>query len=78
MLNLEQLAVDYNQQEPTDIIRLALEKFSTTAISFSGAEDVVLIDMAIRIDPEISVFCLDTGRLHSETYKFIEQGSPAL
>ncbi len=73
MLNLEQLAVDYNQQEPTDIIRLALEKFSTTAISFSGAEDVVLIDMAIRIDPEISVFCLDTGRLHSETYKFIEQ-----
>ena len=43
------------------------------AISFSGAEDVVLIDMAHRAGLEFDVFSLDTGRLHPETYEFLEQ-----
>jgi phosphoadenosine phosphosulfate reductase len=43
------------------------------AISFSGAEDVVLIDIATKLRPDVQVFCLDTGRLHPETYKFIER-----
>jgi phosphoadenosine phosphosulfate reductase len=47
-------------------------------LAFSGAEDVVLIDVACRIQKEnpnarLSVFCLDTGRLHSETYRYIDQ-----
>lgn len=42
------------------------------AISFSGAEDVVLIDMAHRLGIDAQVFSLDTGRLHPETYRFIE------
>lgn len=33
-----------------------------------GAEDVVLIDMAVRINPDVRVFTLDTGRLPYETY----------
>jgi len=43
------------------------------AISFSGAEDVVLIDMATKIQADVQVFSLDTGRLHPETYRFIER-----
>lgn len=46
------------------------------AVSFSGAEDVVLIDMLSRIDgalDRVSVFSLDTGRLHAETYRFIDK-----
>ena len=42
-------------------------------IAFSGAEDVVLIDIASRTGLPFSVFCLDTGRLHAETYQFIER-----
>jgi phosphoadenosine phosphosulfate reductase len=42
-------------------------------IAFSGAEDVVLIDMASRSGLPFSVFCLDTGRLHPETYRFIDK-----
>jgi phosphoadenosine phosphosulfate reductase len=61
------------QQEPKDIIAYALEQFDNIAISFSGAEDVVLIDMASKINPDIQVFCLDTGRLHAETYQYIEK-----
>ncbi len=71
--NPEQLANDYSEQSPAAIIKLALEKFENIAISFSGAEDVILIDIATKIKPDVNVFSLDTGRLHAETYRFIEQ-----
>lgn len=59
--------------DPQAILGFALEKFDNIAIAFSGAEDVVLVDMAAKIRSDVSVFCLDTGRLHRETYRFIEQ-----
>ena len=71
--NPERLALKYDAKSPPAIIRLALEHFEDAAISFSGAEDVALIDMACRIKPDVNVFSLDTGRLHPETYRFIEQ-----
>ena len=67
------LASEYDSRHPADILKLALDKFTNIAISFSGAEDVALIDMAVKIRPDIKVFSLDTGRLHPETYKFIDQ-----
>ncbi len=59
-------------KQPKQIIKFALEKFDNIAISFSGAEDVVLIDLALKANKNIQVFSLDTGRLHPETYTFIE------
>jgi phosphoadenosine phosphosulfate reductase len=64
---------DLEDVEPQEIIRSALTRFANIGLSFSGAEDVVMIDMAVRIDPAVKVFSLDTGRLHPETYRFIEQ-----
>ncbi len=69
----EKYAVALAEESPRAIMELALESFDNIAISFSGAEDVVLIDIASRIRPDVSVFCLDTGRLHAETYQFIER-----
>lgn len=71
--NPKQLAEEYDSKSPESIIELALESFDNIAISFSGAEDVVLVDMATKIKPNVNVFSLDTGRLHAETYRFIEQ-----
>jgi phosphoadenosine phosphosulfate reductase len=60
-------------KNPRAILKTALAAFDNIAISFSGAEDVVLIDLALQIRKDIQVFSLDTGRLHPETYRFIEQ-----
>ena len=68
-----QLPADLAERSPQQIIAFALERFDNIAISFSGAEDVVLIDMVVRLRPDIGVFALDTGRLHAETYGFIER-----
>ncbi len=67
------LAAEFDHKDPSDILKLAFASFDNIAISFSGGEDVVLIDMAVRIRPDIQVFSLDTGRLHPETYRFFEQ-----
>jgi len=59
---------------PQDLLRDALERYERgrIALSFSGAEDVVLIDMVHRLGLSVDVFSLDTGRLHPETYRFLE------
>lgn len=58
---------------PQDVISEALDRFDILAISFSGAEDVVLVDMAAKSGKPFRVFTLDTGRLHPETYRFLEK-----
>lgn len=73
LIDVVDLDQQLQNQSPHKIIRTALEQFDNIAISFSGAEDVVLIDIAHRIRPDIQVFSLDTGRLHPETYQFIEK-----
>ena len=72
-LTIKSLQTELANKNPRTILKKALESFDNLAISFSGAEDVVLIDMALKIKPDIQVFSLDTGRLHSETYRFIEK-----
>lgn len=72
-MNIDDLSTQLAGKNPRVILKAALEKFEHIAISFSGAEDVVLIDLALAIRKDIPVFCLDTGRLHPETYRFIEQ-----
>lgn len=70
---ISQLTQRFRDDEPQEILRYALQNHQNTAIAFSGAEDVVLIDMAVRIDPQVKVFVLDTGRLHPQTYRYLER-----
>ncbi|MDE1863757.1 MAG: phosphoadenylyl-sulfate reductase, partial [Thaumarchaeota archaeon] len=72
-LDIQHLQTALAGKNPRAILKKALELFDNIAISFSGAEDVVLIDMAVKIRKDIRVFSLDTGRLHPETYRFIEK-----
>ncbi len=72
--SLAELAEAFVGRHPQEILSWALEEFSPDlGISFSGAEDVVLVDMAAKLGGEVRVFSLDTGRLHPETLRFIER-----
>jgi phosphoadenosine phosphosulfate reductase len=73
-LDIPEIAKSLAKRQPSEIIQFALENFGGgIGISFSGAEDVVLIDMAAKTGRNFRVFSLDTGRLHSETYQFIDK-----
>jgi phosphoadenosine phosphosulfate reductase len=71
--NIAEINEKYQSMEPRDILREILTHYPQAAISFSGAEDVALVVMAKKLQPAIRVFTLDTGRLHPETYRFIDQ-----
>ena len=62
------------QRTPLDLIDEALATHGDHAgISFSGAEDVVLIEYARQTGRRFRVFSLDTGRLHPETYRYLAE-----
>src|SRR5690606_3420817 len=73
----QQQVLERNEQlqneSPKNILRQALADFDNIAVSFSGAEDVILIDIATKLKKDVKVFTLDTGRLHEETYRFIDK-----
>lgn len=54
--------------KPQEIMNQALKTYnSEISISFSGAEDVVLVDLAFKSGLPFRVFTLDTGRVFPET-----------
>ena len=46
---LDGLASEYAGRHPRDILSMVFSRFDSIAVSFSGAEDVVLVDMATRL-----------------------------
>ena len=70
-----ELSVEFEGQEPWDLLEWAIDRFGgRLAISTAFQEgDVALIDMAYKIDPDVRVFSMDTGRLPQETFDLIEQ-----
>ena len=72
-VDVEGAARELAEAHPSAILRWGLERWGASlGIAFSGAEDVVLVHIASELGLPFSVFCLDTGRLHPETYRFID------
>ncbi|HKU32425.1 MAG TPA: phosphoadenylyl-sulfate reductase [Candidatus Nitrosotalea sp.] len=60
---------------PQEVLKWALDTLHprlALASSF-GAEDVVVIDMMMKINPKSRIFTLDTGRLNQETYDVMDE-----
>ena len=61
-------------QTPQAVLQWALKTFHPRiAMAWSGAEDVAVVDMMLKINPKARIFTLDTGRLNQETYELIAQ-----
>jgi len=73
MTDIATLKDNLSDKSPRAILKAAFAKFDNIAISFSGAEDVALIELAHKLTDNLQVFSLDTGRLHPETYEFFEK-----
>lgn len=71
---LQRLAHVYKDAHPEEILRTAIATFPniTFACSF-GAEDMVLLDILMKIRPEAHVFYLDTDVLFDETYQLRDE-----
>jgi thioredoxin-dependent adenylylsulfate APS reductase len=70
-----EIAVELDPEEPQEVIRWAIERFGDrVAVCTSFQSDgMAILDMAWRIDPNVRVFAVDTGRMHQETYDLMER-----
>jgi thioredoxin-dependent adenylylsulfate APS reductase len=60
---------------PEDVLAWAFDRFGAnlaivTSFQQSG---MVIIDMATKINPDVRIVTIDTGRLHEETYTFMQK-----
>lgn len=60
---------------PQDALQWALDNLHPRVAKASsfGAEDSVIVDMMIKINPDSRFFTLDTGRLYGETYDVMDE-----
>lgn len=72
---VERLAAQFEGESPEALLKWALDRFHPRIVLATSlqAEDMVILDMAWKINPAIRVFTLDTGRLHEETYLVMER-----
>jgi phosphoadenosine phosphosulfate reductase len=64
-----------NLKTPQEVLQWSFDNLHprlAMASSF-GAEDVVVIDMMMKINPKARIFTLDTGRLNQETYDVMDE-----
>ncbi len=73
--HLGQLASVYERKTADEVVHWALDTFGdrvALCTSFQ-AEGMVILDIAHRIEPDLKVFTIDTGRLPEETYDLIQR-----
>ncbi len=75
--DISSLNDELKDANPQEIIKKVVDRFNQKiALSSSlGAEDQVLTDMLLKIEPNARIFTLDTGRLFPETYDLIDRTS---
>lgn len=74
-LQIKKIAEEMEDKSATEVLKWAMNAYApkiALASSF-GAEDVILIDMMVKINKEkAKIFTLDTGRLNQETYDVMD------
>ncbi|MBI3332893.1 MAG: phosphoadenylyl-sulfate reductase [Candidatus Omnitrophica bacterium] len=73
--SVSEVAKRLESKDAEGVLRWGVETFFPRigfASSF-GAEDVVVIDILMKINREVTIFTLDTGRLPEETYEVMDQ-----
>ncbi len=70
--DIEELNKEFDTLTPKEILTQVISRFDNVALAFSGAEDVLLVHFAAKLSTRPAFFTLETGRLHPETYRFLD------
>jgi phosphoadenosine phosphosulfate reductase len=71
--SIENINKELENKSTQEVISYFLTKFKNVALSSSlAAEDQVLTDVILKQDKNATIFTLDTGRLHPETYDVMD------
>lgn len=73
--NLDYYNQEFKDKSAKNLLSWALNTFKEkiTLASSLGLEDQVLTEILVKINSDINIFFLDTGRIHQETYDLLEE-----
>ncbi len=73
----KKITAELENKSPEEVLKYFIDKCENKVgfASSLGAEDQVLTDMICKINKNVNIFTLDTGRLFPETYNLIEKTS---
>ena len=75
---LAEVSEEFETAPASSVIRWAVEKFGESLVLAASFEDIVLIDLATKVVPDIEVVFLDTEAHFPETLAFVERGAGPL
>jgi phosphoadenosine phosphosulfate reductase len=70
---LSLLSEDFEYAPASKIVGWAIDTFGDSLVLAASFEDIVLIDLATKIDPQIEIVFLDTQAHFPETLSFVEE-----
>jgi phosphoadenosine phosphosulfate reductase len=70
---LASLGVRFETAPASAVIRWAVDRFGDSLVLAASFEDIVLIDLATKIEPHLEVVFLDTEAHFPETLAFVEE-----
>jgi phosphoadenosine phosphosulfate reductase len=70
---LEQASASFEDAPASKIIEWSVGRFGRSQVVACSFQDIVILDLAVAVDPEIEVVFLDTGAHFPETLAFVEE-----
>lgn len=67
------ISADFETSRPQDVIGWAVDRFGRDLTIACSFQHCVIVDMAVRSDPNVEVLFLDTGFHFAETLAFVEE-----
>jgi len=74
-LEAGEVATYFDDAHPEDVLAWCFDRFGekVALVSSFQAEAMVLIDMAARLNPDVRIITIDTGRLPQATYDVVDR-----
>jgi phosphoadenosine phosphosulfate reductase len=70
---LDGLQGEFETAPPGKVVAWAVERFGTSMVLACSFQDIVLVDIAVAVDPKIEVVFLDTHAHFPETLAFVDE-----
>ena len=71
--DLAVLSEGFESEPASSVVRWAVDTFGDSLVLAASFEDIVLVDLATKVDPEVEVVFLDTEAHFPETLDFVEE-----
>ncbi len=70
---IEELNLSFEHAPASKILQWTFDTFGSDLVLACSFQDIVLVDLAVKIDPKVEVVFLDTEAHFPETLEFVEQ-----